>query len=77
MIQLVPPLPREVISGKGWEGPIGEGVCNVLIDYGLDHDLIWVVEMDLTGEIWCVPNRFVRAVRNVTAGRNTAKVLAI
>ena len=40
-----------------------------LIDYGPEHNLIWVTAIDRTGEIWCAPNPKVRMLKNWTMGR--------
>lgn len=74
ILQLNPPLPREIVSGPAWGGPVGKGICNFLIDEGPDSDLIWVIELDSNGEIWAVRNRYVRAVKNITAGRRVSVV---
>jgi hypothetical protein len=58
MIQLNPPVPVET--------PKGEGVAVVLIDYGPDYDLLWVVMQSESRECWTVPNSKVRAVNNWT-----------
>lgn len=68
IFQLVPPLSREVVSAPGWTGPTGKGVCNLVIDEGRNEDLLWVIEFDADGAIWCVPNQAVRAVKDVTHG---------
>jgi len=69
MLQLDPPLVRVVVGGPGWDGPTGNGVAN-LVDAGhRDDDIVWIIDMDSTGQTWCVPNRFVRAPRNITYGR--------
>lgn len=58
MIQLDPPL---------WlRTPKGVGLCHFCIDYGAEHDLIWVVGDDATGEIWAWPNPQVRMIPNVS-----------
>lgn len=61
LLQLDPPLP--VITPKG------PGLAHVLIDYGPEHDLLWVVFQDQTGESWTVPNPLIRAQKNITMGR--------
>ena len=71
ILQLSPPLPREVVAASGWTGPTGKGVANFLIDEGRDSDLLWVIDMESTGEVWCVPNFAVRAVKDVTHGVRT------
>lgn len=60
--QLNPPMPVFVI-GKG------RGSSLAVIDYGPEHNLIWVTAMDETGEIWCAPNPTVRMQANWTMGR--------
>jgi hypothetical protein len=49
--------------------PKGEGIAFLVIDYGIEHDLIWVVAINDTSEIWCFRNREVNAVKNITLGR--------
>ena len=47
----------------------GTGLAFAVIDYGLEHNLIWVTALDISGEIWCAPNPKVRMQPNWTAGR--------
>lgn len=47
----------------------GDGYAFAVIDYGFEADLIWVIVLDETREIWCVPNAEVRFQKNWTAGR--------
>ena len=49
--------------------PKGAGYAFMVIDYGFENDLIWVVGMNDSGEIWCVPNKEIRLQENWTAGR--------
>ncbi len=35
-----------------------------MIDYGPEHNLIWITAIDATGEIWCAPNPKVRMQSN-------------
>jgi hypothetical protein len=60
--QLSPELPVTVI-GKG------DGLAFAVIDYGEEQNLIWVVALDDSGEIWCSPNPIVRMRGNWTMGR--------
>jgi hypothetical protein len=60
--QLNPALPVRV-EGKG------SGYAFAVIDYGQEHNLIWVVALDDSGEIWCSPNPKVRMLTNWTMGR--------
>ena len=59
--QLNPSIPMDT--------PKGSGLALAVIDYGLEHSLLWVVAMDTTGEIWCVPNEEARMQKNWSAGR--------
>ena len=60
--QLAPNIPVSV-EGKG------QGCAFAVIDYGEEHNLIWVVALDDSGEIWCSPNPKVRLRNNWTLGR--------
>ena len=60
--QLNPTIPLHVL-GKG------DGYAIGMIDYGQEHNLIWVTVIDESGEIWCAPNPKVRLGRNWTMGR--------
>lgn len=62
MLQLNPAIP--VVT------PYGKALAQVLIDYGPDHDLIWVC-FERSGEIWCWKNQDVRADSNITFNRVT------
>ena len=59
--QLNPSIPMDTTKGPG--------LALAVIDYGLEHNLLWVVALDDSGEIWCVPNGEVRAQKNWSAGR--------
>ena len=61
--QLNPPLPVDIIDR-------GKGLAMAVIDYGPEHNLIWVTAIDATGEIWCAPNPKVRMQRNWSMGRD-------
>lgn len=61
MLQLSPPIPLSTPKGNGW--------AHFIIDYGPEHDLLWVVFIDDTGECWTVPNPEVRIQPNWTLGR--------
>ena len=60
--QLNPPLPVLVLDR-------GKGLAMGVIDYGPEHNLIWVTALDDSGEIWCAPNPKVRMQSNWTMGR--------
>ena len=60
--QLDPPIPLHVL-GKG------DGYALGVIDYGQEHNLLWVTAIDGSGEIWCAPNPQVRMQANWSMGR--------
>ena len=64
--QLGPPLPVHV-EGKG------QGFAFAVIDYGQEHNLIWVTGLSESGEIWCAPNPLVRLQANWSMGRAVPK----
>lgn len=59
--RLEPPIPMNTVKGDGY--------AFAVIDYGFEADLIWVIVLDETREIWCIPNAEVRFQKNWTAGR--------
>lgn len=61
--QLNPPLPVIVLEK-------GSGYALAVIDYGQEHNLIWVTALDDNGEIWCAPNPKVRLQKNWSVGRS-------
>ena len=67
--QLDPPLPL-VVEGKG------PGFAVAVIDYGQEHNLIWVTAITETGEIWCAPNPKVRMQSNWSLGRDIGSSVA-
>ena len=60
--QLDPPIPVHILDK-------GAGFAIAVIDYGQEHNLIWVTAINETGEIWCAPNPRVRLQSNWTMGR--------
>jgi len=64
MLQLDPPLPVNT--------PKGPALAHVLIDYGAEHDLVWVC-FQADGECWCWRNQDIRATTNTTFGRHVPK----
>ncbi len=67
MLQLNPPLPLTTPKGKGW--------AHLVIDYGPEADLIWVVFIDESGECWSFRNNEVRIQANATLGRKPTQTL--
>ena len=52
--------------------PKGRGHAEFLLDYGPEADLLWVVVIRDTGEIWTLRNADIRATANVSIGRQLA-----
>jgi len=59
--QLNPPIPLMT--------PNGRALAHFLLDYGPEHDLMWVCFQDDTGECWTWENAYIRARINATMGR--------
>lgn len=59
--QLNPPIPVRT--------PYGKGMAQMVIDYGVEHDLLWIVFQNDTGECWSWRNQDIRAQSNITIGR--------
>lgn len=60
---LNPSIPVEVVE-------MGTGECIGWIDYGPEFDLIWITALDSNGEVWSVPNKDIRFIKNYSLGRN-------
>lgn len=63
ILQLDPMLP--VVTPKG------KGFAFLCLDYSQEHDLLFAVADDATGEIWTWPNREVRFQTNISMGRKS------
>lgn len=61
ILQLNPPLPLETPQGKAW--------AHFIIDYGLEHVLLWVCFQDETRECWTWSNKQIKIQKNITVGR--------
>lgn len=61
ILQLDPPLHMQTPKGPGW--------AHFVIDYGQEHDLLWVVFTDDGGSSWVAPNPQVKLTFNWTMGR--------
>lgn len=62
IIQLNPPMPVTT--------PNGPALAHLLIDYGVEYDLMWVCFQDASGECWTWSNKEIRGQKNITLGRN-------
>jgi hypothetical protein len=60
ILQLNPPIPVAT--------PKGKALAQLVIDYGAEHDLLWVCFQD-NGECWTFNNNAIRAQTNITMGR--------
>lgn len=70
LYQLNPTIPVTVI-GKG------DGYAIAIIDYGQEHNLIWVTALNESAEVWCAPNPLVRMKGNWTMGRERPFSMAV
>lgn len=68
--QLNPSIPVTII-GKG------DGYAFAVIDYGQEHNLIWVTALNDSAEVWCAPNPLVRMKGNWTMGRERPASVAL
>ena len=55
--------------------PKGKATAIAWLDYGLEHDLMWVCFQDDTGECWTWENADIRARVNITIGRKTISTI--
>lgn len=65
IIQLKPQIP--MLTDRG------PGQAIMCLDYSEEHDLMWVVILDESGEIWTLKNSQVRGLPNHTMGRKPYK----
>ena len=68
MLQLNPPIPVDT--------PKGKGLAHLVIDYGIEHHILWVVFIDETRECWTFQNPEIRIQPNITFGRGTVDFFA-
>lgn len=52
--------------------PKGKALCHFVIDYGIEHDLLWVCFLQDSGECWTFSNKDVKSDVNITIGRKYA-----
>lgn len=62
ILQLNPPLP--LITPKG------KALAHIIIDYGIEHDLLWVCFQEDSSECWTWSNKDIKIQKNITIGRN-------
>lgn len=63
ILQLNPAIPVET--------PKGKALAQLVIDYGPEHDLLWVCFQD-SGECWTWDNTKIRAQNNLTMNRTSS-----
>lgn len=61
IIQLNPTIPMTT--------PKGNGLAFMAVWVSEEHDWLWTVVLDSSGEIWDFQNRLVRLQKNFTMGR--------
>ena len=61
--QLNPSIPVYVTSKDT------TGECIGWLDYSKEDDLLWIVALDTTGEVWIEPNKNIRLLPNYSIGR--------
>jgi len=61
ILQLNPALPLHTPKGKGW--------AHFVLDYSQEHDLLYVVFLNDTGECWTFPNSDIHMDNNISLGR--------
>ena len=66
MIQINPTIPLITPKGKGF--------AHFLIDYSQEHDLLWVVFLNDSGQCWTFPNSEIRIDNNYSLGRTNGHV---
>ena len=63
MLQLNPSIPVYIVNKDT------TGECIGWIDYSKEDDLLWIVALDNTGEVWIEPNNNIRLIKNYSIGR--------
>ena len=61
MLQLNPPIPVTCAKGNGH--------AMVVLDYSQEHDSLFLVALDETGELWWLPNSQIRMQKNISLNR--------
>ena len=61
MLRFDPPLPLDT--------PKGKALAHILIDYGVEYDLLWVCFQDETRECWTWSNKEIKIQSNISLGR--------
>ncbi len=69
LLRLDPPIPVFIVAPDRWKG---DALAHILIDYGIESDLIWVCAA-ANGECYCAPNTQIRFYNNATAERSYPK----
>jgi len=64
ILQLNPMLPVSC--------PKGNGYAFAMIDYSQEHDILFVIAIDETGEIWTYKNSLIRFQKNISLDRSNS-----
>lgn len=67
ILQLSPTIPLNT--------PKGNGEAILVIDYSKEDDLMFVVILDDSGQIWTFKNSEVRGIKNISIGRDNPETL--
>jgi hypothetical protein len=63
-----PPLPLDTPRGKAF--------AHFLLDYGTEHNLMWICFLREDGACWTFPNPEVRLAKNDTMGIRSIRLLS-
>lgn len=74
-LQLVPPIPVWV-QAKAGAWPTGYGVAILMTDYSQEHHKLWTVAFDNGGQLWDIPQPFVRLQANHSLLRGREAVIS-
>lgn len=69
ILQLSPPIPVQILARPGATWPSGHGQALALIDYSPEHYTLWKVALDSDGQIWDIPQNYIRLQENQSLGR--------
>lgn len=68
ILQLNPTIPVRV-EGLTGSWPTGRGYAFALLDYSQEHNTLWLVAYDSDGQVWWVPQKYVRVQYNMSMER--------
>ena len=68
LLQLDPPIPVQLDTGE-------KGLALGWLDYGPDYDLLWIIGLRDSREVWTLNNKRIRMQDNVSMGRLPRNIL--